>query len=157
MKRTRRAQVTTKQASTSRLTPTTGNLFSNSRWVTRNPGPQRWAGKEQQVRKQSAQRETDHGEQVNTPAPREQESAFNKAVKEAKRSILVFNLDMGQTPIMNPTTISAKVTLSMLNILAEKDGGWWLDFLFPFLYHILHFYTLLSAMYIYMGSFIVFC
>jgi hypothetical protein len=39
--------------------------------------------KEQQVRKQSAQRETGHGEQVNTPAPREQESAFNKAVKEA--------------------------------------------------------------------------
>jgi hypothetical protein len=77
--------------------------------------------KEQQVRKQLEQRETAKGEQVNASAPREPESAFNKAVREAERSILVFNLDMGQTPLMNTTTISAKVTLSMLNILAEKE------------------------------------
>jgi len=68
--------------------------------------------KEQQVRKQMEQRESVQGEQVNAPTPREPESAFNKAVKEAERSILVFNLDMGQTPIMNPTTISAKVHLA---------------------------------------------
>jgi hypothetical protein len=34
----------------------------------------------------------------------------------------VFNLNLGQSPIMNPTTISAKVTVSLLNILADKEG-----------------------------------
>ncbi len=50
------------------------------------------------------------------------EDPFVKAVKEAERSILVFNLDMGQTPIMNPATISTKVTLSLLNLAAVKGG-----------------------------------
>jgi hypothetical protein len=51
-----------------------------------------------------------------------QDSKFTKAVKEAERSILVFNLNLEQSPIMNPTTISAKVTVSLLNILADKEG-----------------------------------
>jgi len=93
-------------------------LGNTESWVT---AVSRNKKKEQQVRKQHDQRDSAQGEQVNTPAPREPESAFNKAVKEAERSILVFNLDMGQTPIMNPATISAKVTLSMLNILADKE------------------------------------
>jgi len=50
------------------------------------------------------------------------EDPFVKAVKEAERSILVFNLDMGQTPIMNPATISTKVTLSLLDLAAVKEG-----------------------------------
>jgi hypothetical protein len=43
-------------------------------------------------------------------------------VKEAERSLPIFNLDMGQAPIMNPNTISAKVTLCLLNLVAEKSG-----------------------------------
>jgi hypothetical protein len=50
------------------------------------------------------------------------EDPFVKAVKEAERSILVFNLDMGQTPFMNPATISSKVTLSLLDLAAVKGG-----------------------------------
>ncbi len=49
------------------------------------------------------------------------ESPLVKAVKEAERSLLVFNLDMGQSPTMNPTTISAKVTVSLLNVLRDKE------------------------------------
>jgi hypothetical protein len=51
-----------------------------------------------------------------------QENPFNKAVKEAERSLLIFNLDLGQAPIMNPTTISARVTVSLLNIYVAKKG-----------------------------------
>ncbi len=44
-----------------------------------------------------------------------------KAVKEAERSLLVFNLDMGQSLTMNPTTISAKVTVNLVNVLLDKE------------------------------------
>jgi hypothetical protein len=50
------------------------------------------------------------------------EDPFVKAVKEAERTILVFNLDMGQLPIMNPATISKKVTLCLLDLVAVKSG-----------------------------------
>jgi hypothetical protein len=44
---------------------------------------------------------------------------FAKAVKDAERSLLIFNLDMGQMPIMNPSTMSAKVTVGLLD---KKSG-----------------------------------
>jgi len=50
------------------------------------------------------------------------ENPFSKAVKEAERSILVFNLNLGQAPTMNPSTISSKVTVSMLDLMAVKEG-----------------------------------
>jgi hypothetical protein len=46
---------------------------------------------------------------------------FAKAVKEAARSLLIFNLDMGQTPIMNPSTMSAKVTVGLLDKKADHE------------------------------------
>ncbi len=60
-------------------------------------------------------------DQVATGNP-SKEDPFIKAVKEAERSLLVFNLDMGQSPIMNPNTISTKVTLSLLDLAAAKAG-----------------------------------
>jgi hypothetical protein len=51
------------------------------------------------------------------------ETPFVKAVKEAERSLLIFNLDMGQSPIMNPSTISAKVTIGLLSCLEGREGG----------------------------------
>ncbi len=57
------------------------------------------------------------------PASGTQENPFTKAVKEAERSLLIFNLDLGQAPIMNPTTISARVTVSLLNIYVAKKGN----------------------------------
>jgi hypothetical protein len=50
-----------------------------------------------------------------------QADPFTKAVKDAERSILVFNLNLGNTPIMNPNTISGKVTLSLLNLMKAKE------------------------------------
>jgi hypothetical protein len=50
-----------------------------------------------------------------------QDNTFNKAVKDAERSILVFNLNLGSTPIMNFNTISSKVTVSLLNLMKEKE------------------------------------
>jgi len=47
---------------------------------------------------------------------------FVKAVKDAERSILVFNLDLGQQPSMNTATISSKVTLSLVNTLDRKEN-----------------------------------
>jgi hypothetical protein len=46
---------------------------------------------------------------------------FAKAVKEAERSLLIFNLDMGQQPIMNPATMSAKVTVGLLDKKADHE------------------------------------
>ncbi len=46
---------------------------------------------------------------------------FVKSVKDAERSILVFNLDLGQQPSMNTATISSKVTLCLVNTLDKKE------------------------------------
>ena len=51
-----------------------------------------------------------------------QENSFVKSVKDAERSILLFNLNLGNTPIMNPNTISGKVTLSLLTLMKEKEN-----------------------------------
>jgi hypothetical protein len=61
-------------------------------------------------------------EDQNSKSNQEKDTPFVKAVKEAERSLLIFNLNMGQAPIMNPNTISAKVTLCLLNLVAEKNG-----------------------------------
>jgi hypothetical protein len=50
------------------------------------------------------------------------EEVFVKAVKEAERSILVFNLDLGQQPSMNTATISSKVTFSLVSTLDKKEN-----------------------------------
>jgi hypothetical protein len=95
-----------------------GNTESWATAVSRN------TKRSQQVNKnQDTQPETpsaprgQHG-----PASGNQESAFNKAVKEAERSLPIFNLDLGQSPIMNPNTISARVTVALLNTYAKKKG-----------------------------------
>jgi hypothetical protein len=56
------------------------------------------------------------------PKPTKEE-LFHKSVKDAERSLLIFNLDLGQRPTMNPSTISGKVTLSLLNKMAAKEGS----------------------------------
>jgi hypothetical protein len=94
-----------------------GNTESWATAVSRN------TKRSQQVKKvQDSQPETpslprgQHGS-----ATGNQENPFNKAVKEAERSLLIFNLDLGQSPIMNPTTISSRVTVALLNTYAEKN------------------------------------
>jgi hypothetical protein len=51
---------------------------------------------------------------------------FVSAVKEAERSVLIHNLNLGQAPTLNPTTISSKVTAALLLCIAKcepSSGG----------------------------------
>ena len=48
---------------------------------------------------------------------------FIKAVKEAEKSVLVFNLDLGGVPIMNSGTMSRKVTESISAKAAATEGS----------------------------------
>jgi hypothetical protein len=50
------------------------------------------------------------------------EEVFVKAVRDAERSILFFNLDLGQQPSMNTATISSKVTFSLVSMLDRKEN-----------------------------------
>ena len=47
---------------------------------------------------------------------------FKEAVKEAERSTLIFNLDMGKVPLMNQENISKKATLALTSMAAKKEG-----------------------------------
>jgi hypothetical protein len=53
----------------------------------------------------------------------EEKSAFNSAIKEAERSLLIFNLNMGQSPCLNSTTISNKVTSCLLSLACKAEGS----------------------------------
>jgi hypothetical protein len=44
---------------------------------------------------------------------------FQEAIKEAERSTLCFNLDMGNTPIMNKNTISERASLALTKMAAN--------------------------------------
>jgi hypothetical protein len=48
---------------------------------------------------------------------------FTAAVRDAERSVLLHNLDLGQSPILNPRTISAKVTSAIMTVVNETEGG----------------------------------
>jgi hypothetical protein len=45
---------------------------------------------------------------------------FNTAVREAERSVVIFNLNLGQSPLLNPTTISSKVTGALIQAAAKN-------------------------------------
>ena len=47
---------------------------------------------------------------------------FKEAVKEAEKSTLLFNLNMGKVPIMNKETISKKATLALTSMAAKTEG-----------------------------------
>jgi hypothetical protein len=46
---------------------------------------------------------------------------FKEAIKEAERSTLVFNLDMGKVPIMNHDTMNKRATLALTTMAARKE------------------------------------
>jgi hypothetical protein len=48
---------------------------------------------------------------------------FAEAIKEAERSTLCFNLNMGNIPLMNKHTISEKASLALTRMAAEVEGG----------------------------------
>jgi hypothetical protein len=46
---------------------------------------------------------------------------FRSAIRDAERSTLVFNLDMGKVPLLNKDTISRKATMALTAMAAVKD------------------------------------
>ena len=62
---------------------------------------------------------------VAKPAPTAEEvrkRKFVQAVREAEKSILLFNLDLGNVPVMNTATISLKVTQDIAAKAAVVEG-----------------------------------
>ncbi len=62
---------------------------------------------------------------VQKPAETEEEKKhrkFSEAIKDAERSTLCFNLDMGNTPIMNKNSISEKACLALARMAAAVEG-----------------------------------
>ena len=51
-----------------------------------------------------------------------EKSRFKDTIREAEKSILVFNLDMGRVPIMNKSTMSRKATGALLAMAAAVEG-----------------------------------
>jgi hypothetical protein len=47
---------------------------------------------------------------------------FNEAIRDAERSTLCFNLNMGNKPIMNKATIAEKATLALTTMAAQVEG-----------------------------------
>jgi hypothetical protein len=65
--------------------------------------------------------------QVNVQKPAETEEEkkhrkFNEAIKDAERSTLCFNLDMGNTPNMNKNSISEKACLALARMADAVEG-----------------------------------
>jgi hypothetical protein len=49
------------------------------------------------------------------------ESPFTITVREAERSVVIFNLDLGQAPLINPVTISTKVTAALVQQISKHE------------------------------------
>ncbi len=47
---------------------------------------------------------------------------FNEAIKDAERSTLCFNLNMGNKPIMNKKTIAERASLALTTMAAKNEG-----------------------------------
>jgi hypothetical protein len=45
---------------------------------------------------------------------------FGNAVRTAEKSVVIYNLNLGQAPLLNPTTISAKVTSALIKAPADN-------------------------------------
>jgi hypothetical protein len=49
------------------------------------------------------------------------ERKFKEAIKNAEKSTLIFNLDLGKVPVMNKTTMGKRATASLLSMAAAKE------------------------------------
>jgi hypothetical protein len=41
-------------------------------------------------------------------------------VKNAEKAVVIYNLDLGQAPLLNPATISSKVTSALIKAAADN-------------------------------------
>jgi hypothetical protein len=56
-----------------------------------------------------------------TAIPPPKADPFAAAVKDAEKSILIHNLNLGQSPTLNPATISSKITAALVLCVAQVD------------------------------------
>jgi hypothetical protein len=61
-------------------------------------------------------------EEVSETPEEAKKRKFAEAIKEAEKSTLCFNLDMGNVPLQNKTTIKEKATLALTSMAARKEG-----------------------------------
>jgi len=92
-------------------------------------GPPSWTevvGRRNRQGKSTAENFSTHGEDDGSYGEQRKVSdldPFTAAVRDAERSCLIHNLNLGQSPILNPTTISAKVTSAIMTLVNEVEGG----------------------------------
>jgi len=82
--------------------------------------------KSQKSRKAEAQNKVSDNnaqtDKISDPTPaKPAEDAFATTVREAERSVIVYNLDLGQAPIINPSTISSKVTAALYSHISNFE------------------------------------
>jgi hypothetical protein len=61
--------------------------------------------------------------QVTPPAVNPQVTKFIDTVKEAEKSTLIFNLNMGTVPLMNRDTMSTKATMALTEMAAKVENA----------------------------------
>jgi len=76
-----------------------------------------------QNKETSKQNKGKQGEQGNQVEQDPRKKRFLQAVKEAEKSTLVFNLDMGTVAVMNPNTMNRKFSMALKAKAAEQDGN----------------------------------
>ncbi len=73
------------------------------------------------VRKAAAPSQSEMDNECEYQAPPSKANPFSAAVKDAEKSILIHNLNLGQIPTLNPATISSKITAALLLCVAQVD------------------------------------
>ncbi len=61
-------------------------------------------------------------EEVSETPEEAKKRKFAEAIKEAEKSTVCFNLDMGNVPLQNKTTIQEKAALALTSMAARKEG-----------------------------------
>jgi len=70
-------------------------------------------------------RKNNNGQSASEPETEYQKKrkAFTKVVVEAEKATLIFGLNMGKTPIMNPATMQKSAILALTAKAAKNEGG----------------------------------
>jgi hypothetical protein len=83
-------------------------LTGNSKWL------------EVTHRKQSGKKSTNNEAGRPEDATEASTDLFASAVRNAEKSIVIYNLNLGQAPLLNPATISSKVTSALIKAAADN-------------------------------------
>ena len=92
--------------------------------ATKSPGKEKGKTSARMVQQHPVGAAPAASEAATTPPPEDEgKKKFVSAVREAEKSVLVFNLDLGKVPIMNTGTIAKKVTESITAKAAAAEGS----------------------------------